>query len=163
MLSKPMQQALNRQINAEFYSAYLYLAMSAHFEKTNLRGMAHWMRVQYQEETAHGLKIFDYLHDREAEVSLTQVDTPKGDVETPLKAFELALEHEREVTAMIGELVDLAAKERDHATQVFLHWFVNEQVEEESTASQIVQQLRLVGNNANGLFMMDRHLGSRSG
>jgi ferritin len=161
MLSSKMQKAMNQQVNAEFYSAYLYLAVAALFEDLNLKGFAHWMRVQYKEELLHAEKFFDFICQREGQVKLQQIDTPKVEAKTPLAAFELALGHERKITGLIGDLVDLAVKERDHASNNFLQWFVSEQVEEESNVTEIVQQLKLNGDNSQGLFMIDRELGAR--
>ena len=161
MLSEKMQKALNKQINAEFYSAYLYLAFSTYFESANLPGFAHWMRIQYQEETMHGLKIFDNIIERGGEVVLDKIDKPELKVDSPLATFEQTLEHERKVTGLINELAALAVKEQDFATQNFLQWFVNEQVEEEANASKLVQQLKLIGESSGGLFMLDRELSSR--
>lgn len=161
MFSEKMQKALNKQINAEFYSAYLYLAFSTYFESVNLPGFAHWMRIQYQEETMHGLKIFDYIIERGGEVVLDKIDKPELKVDSPLTTFEQTLEHERKVTGLINELAALAVKEQDFATQNFLQWFVNEQVEEEANASKLVQQLKLIGESSGGLFMLDRELSSR--
>ena len=161
MLSEKMQKALNKQINAEFYSAYLYLAFSTYFESANLPGFAHWMRIQYQEETMHGLKIFDNIIERGGEVVLDKIDKPELKVDSPLTTFEQTLEHERKVTGLINELAALAVKEQDFATQNFLQWFVNEQVEEEANASKLVQQLKLIGESSGGLFMLDRELSSR--
>ena len=161
MLTDKMQKALNKQINAEFYSAYLYLGFSTYFEGVNLPGFAHWMRMQYQEETLHGLKIFDYILERDGEVVLDKIDKPEVNVDSPLATFEQTLEHERKVSGLINDLAALAVKEQDFATQNFLQWFVNEQVEEEAAASGLVQQLKLIGESSGGLFMLDRDLASR--
>jgi len=161
MLSDKVQKALSKQVNAEFYSAYLYLAFSSYFEGVNLRGFAHWMRIQYQEETMHALKIFDYIYERDGEVTLEKIDRPEADIGSPLAAFELTLEHERKVSGMINDLVDTAIAERDHATQSFLQWFVNEQVEEEASANEILQQLKLLADNSAGLFLLDRDMAAR--
>jgi len=161
MLSEKMQKALNKQVNAEMYSAYLYLAMSAYFERSNLRGSAKWMRVQYDEEMAHALKIYDYIHARGGRVTLAVIAKPEPKLASPLGAFEEALDHERKVTAMINDLVALAIEERDFATNNFLQWFVAEQVEEEANVGEIVQQLTMGGDSKNGLFMLDRQLGER--
>lgn len=162
MLSPKMQDALNRQINVEFFSAYSYLALSAWFEAKNLKGFAHWMRVQYQEERVHAIKIYDFVHARDGEVELLPIAAPPRSWTTPLQAFEHALESERNNSAKIYELVEQATVEHDHATGAFLHWFVNEQVEEEAITKQIVDQLELVGESNTGLFMLDQQLGQRS-
>ena len=161
MLSKTMEKALNEQINAELASAYIYLSMAAYFEATNLRGFAGWMKAQAQEEQGHALRIYDYVYDRGGKVTLTAIDGPKTAWSSPLDAFTNAYEHERYITGRINDLVGLARKENDYATETFLQWFVEEQVEEEATADSIVQQLTLIGDSAAGLFMMDRELGSR--
>jgi ferritin len=161
MLSKKMQEALNGQINAEYYSAYLYLSMSAHCERINLKGFAHWFRIQVEEETAHVMKFFDYVVDRGGEVLLMPVEGPPTKWASPLAAFEAALAHEQHITGRIGKLVDLAIAESDHITNALLQWFLNEQVEEEATADQIVHQLKLAGDEPSALFMIDRELAAR--
>lgn len=161
MLSAKMEKAMNQQVNAEFYSAYLYLAVSALFEDLNLKGFAHWMRVQFQEEQIHAEKFFDFICAREGQVKLQQIDTPKLQAKSPLAAFEMALAHERKITGLIGDLLDLAGKERDHASANFLQWFVGEQVEEEANVIAIVQQLKMIGSEKQGLFLLDRELGAR--
>jgi ferritin len=161
MLSKRMETALNRQIVAEYYSAYLYLSMSAYFESVNLGGFAKWMRVQALEELTHGTKIFDYVNERGGRVLLDGIEKPLLKWTSPLVAFQDAYKHEQKVTGMINKLVDLAIKEKDHATENFLQWFVAEQVEEEASADGIVQKLKLVGKEGGGLFMIDRELGQR--
>lgn len=161
MLSKKIQEALNKQINAEMYSAYLYLAMSVYFEGQGLKGSAGWMRAQYEEEMVHAFKIFDFVHERGGEVELDAIAKPEPKLESPLGVFQEALEHERKVTGMINGLVTLAMDEHDFATNSFLQWFVDEQVEEESSVDEIVQQLTWVGDSKNGLFMVDRQLGER--
>ncbi len=161
MISQKMQEALNGQINAELYSAYLYLSMAAYFESTNLRGCAHWMRVQCNEELGHALRIFDHVSLRGGRVVLGAIGGPQGKWDSPLAAFRAAYAHEQKITGKINELVTLAAEEGDPAAGNFLQWFVNEQVEEEASANQIVQQLELIGDSANGLFMIDHALGQR--
>ena len=162
MISKKIQSALNDQLNAEFYAAYLYLGMSACFHATGLNGFSDWMRVHAQEEMMHGMKIYEFLNSRDGKVELKQIDAPPGKWSSTLAAFENALKHEKEVTAQINNLVDLAVGERDHATNVFLQWFVTEQVEEEATIGKIVAQLKLIGTDGNGLFLLDRDMGSRA-
>ena len=161
MLKDTMAQALNDQVNAEFHSAYIYLSMSAYFESVGLPGMAAWMRAQTQEELLHGSKLFDFINERGGRALLQPIAAVPTAWESPLAVFEAALAHEEYVTGRINDLVDLAVSERDHATNSFLAWFVNEQVEEEATAGAIVQQLRLLGDNRGGLFMVDRELGQR--
>jgi ferritin len=161
MLSKTLQDAINDQIQKEFYSAYLYLAMSAYCEGSNLPGGAAWMRVQAREETEHGLKLFDYVNDRGGRVTLRPIGQPPAEFASLLEVFQQSLAHEREVTKSINALYALAAKESDYATQAMLQWFVTEQVEEEKTASQVVEQLRLIGESKPSLIMLDHHLGKR--
>jgi ferritin len=161
MISKKIQDAFNAQLNAEAYSSYLYLAMAAHCTSMNLDGMAGWLRAQSAEEWQHAMKFYRYLHDRGGTVELAAIDAPKDSWKSPLALFESVLKHEQKVTRMIDDLVTLAAKEDDPAASVFLQWFVTEQVEEESNAEKIVAKLRLIGDSANGLFMMDHELGKR--
>ncbi|MBU0559100.1 MAG: ferritin [Bacteroidetes bacterium] len=161
MISAKMTDALNKQLNKELYSAYLYLAMSAYFEDKNLKGMARWMRVQADEEHIHGMKFFDFIQKVGSRVKLEQIQQPGFEWSGPVEVFQEAFEHEQFITKSINELVDLAMQERDHATSTFLHWFVDEQVEEEAIASDIVQKFNLIGDSKGGLFMLDRELGSR--
>ena len=162
MLSKTVQDAINDQIGKEFYSAYIYLQMSAYFQSTNLPGCAHWMRMQYQEEMLHALKLYDYVHEREGRVTLQAIPQPRGDFKSPLDVFEQSLGHEREVTAMINKLYALTQKENDYPTTIQLQWFITEQVEEEKDAGAIVEQLKMVGDNKMGMIMLDRQLGARA-
>ena len=161
MLSSKLQDALNRQINAEFYSSYLYLSMAAYFEDEDLKGMAHWMRIQSTEEIAHALRIFDFINDRSGRVTLTPVDAPKSEWKSVVEVFEDAYKHEQKVTGMINELFNLAATERDAATHDFLEWFAREQVEEESAAQLIVAQAKRVGDAGLGVYLLDQELGKR--
>jgi ferritin len=161
MLSKKMQTSLNKQVVAEIYSAYIYLSMSAYFHSLNLEGHAKWMRVQALEEVTHGMRIFDYVNERGGRVLVGAIDKPATNWASPRAAFEAAYRHEQKVTGMINNLVDLAIKERDHATENFLQWFVSEQVEEEASADEVVQKLKLVGKDGGGLFMVDQELGQR--
>ena len=161
MLSKKMEKAVNDQINAELYSAYLYLSMAAFFELSNLKGFANWMRVQYQEETMHAMKMFDYVNEKGGKVKLAAIDGPESEWESPLAVFEVVLAHERKVTGLIDNLVDIAAEEHDHATNIMLQWFVTEQVEEEASADTVLQSLKLMADAPGGLFMLDRELGQR--
>jgi ferritin len=156
-----MQDGFNGQITAEFYSAHLYLAMSAYLDNSDLPGFANWMRIQYQEEISHAMKMFDYLMERDGRAILSAIDTPPADFGSPLEVMEAVYAHEQEVTGLINNLLDLAMKENDHASNIFLQWFVNEQVEEEATAKGIVQQLKLLADSKVGLFQMDRELGQR--
>ena len=161
MLSPKLTQALNKQINEEYYSSYLYLAMAAYLEDKNLDGCAHWMRMQAQEEWEHGMKIFDYMIERGARVELLAVAAPQKEWESPKATFEAALEHERYMTKNINALADLAIDERDHATNNIMQWYVTEQVEEESSVEDILNKLELMGDTGHGLFLMDRELKAR--
>ncbi|WP_423127469.1 ferritin [Gaoshiqia sp. Z1-71] len=162
MLKDTVLKALNAQINAEIHSAYLYLSMSAWFEDKGLAGFANWMKVQYQEELTHAMKFFDYIHERNGRVILEPIAGVPTEFESIIEVFEKTLEHEQKVTALIDNLVDVAAAANDHATQSFLQWFVDEQVEEEKNVNGILDDLRLINGQGNGLFMMNRELASRS-
>ena len=164
MLSEKMEKALNKQINAEMYSAYLYLSMASYFESVDLEGCAHWMKAQTQEEMIHAMKIYDFVIERGGRVLLEAIEAPKQEWDSALAVFEHAYEHEKFVTSLINDLMNLAIEEKDHATQIFLQWFVSEQVEEEASASGVVQKLKLAGapdGKGGGLFMVDRELGQR--
>lgn len=161
MLKDTLQQAINKQINEETYSAYLYYSMSAFFESRDLKGMANWMRIQAQEELFHVNKFFTYVHDREGRISLQPVAGPPLEWANPLEVFKAAHDHECKISRLINDLVDLSMKESDHATANFLQWFVGEQVEEEASAAEIVGQLKLVGDSGYALLMLDRELGQR--
>lgn len=161
MISKKMEAALNEQINAELYSAYLYLSMEAYFHSLNLSGFANWMRVQTQEELAHATKLYDFVNERGGRVLLKAIAQPPAEWDSPVAVFEAIFKHEQKVTGLINELVNLAIEEKDHATNTFLQWFVNEQVEEESSADNVLQQLKLMENAPGGQFLMDRELGQR--
>ena len=161
MLSKQMESALNDQINAEMYSAYLYLAMSAYFQSTNLSGFANWMKIQTQEEMVHAMKFYDYINERGGRVDLQAIEAPPKDWKSPLDVFDATLLHEQKVTSLINNLVDIAIEERDHATNIFLQWFVSEQVEEEDTANEMLQKIKLMGDAPGGMFMLDNEMGQR--
>ena len=156
-----MEEALNEQVNAELYSAYLYLSMESYFKSLNLNGFANWMRAQTQEEVAHAMKIYDFVNERGGRAILKAIEGPETEWDSPLAVFEAVYVHEQKVTGLINDLVDLAIKEKDHATNTFLQWFVNEQVEEESSADEVVQQLKMMENAPGGMFMLDRELGQR--
>jgi len=160
-LSAAMQDAINQQIRIELESAYLYLSMATFFSPKNLGGFAHWMRTQAQEEVTHAMKFIDHVEDRGGRVALQALAQPRLEFASALEAFEFAASHEVAVSAQIHSLYDLAAKERDYASQALLQWFITEQVEEEKTASQIVETLRMVGDSAPGLFMVDKELAGR--
>jgi len=161
MLSQKMQDALNEQFNAEYYSSYLYLSMAAHCEDANLQGFANWFRIQTQEEMAHALKFFDFIAERSGRIQLTAIEGPPVEWDSPVAIFEATLEHEQHVTGLINKLVDLALAESDHATNAFLQWFVSEQVEEEATADGILQKLKLLADTPGGLFLLDQELATR--
>lgn len=156
-----MQKAFNEQFQAEMYSSYLYLAMCACFEEMNLTGMSTWMRMQSQEEYGHAMKFLRHLLERQGHAELMTIDAPPSKWDSPLEIFEAAYAHEQKVTKMINDLMQKACEEKDHASVIFLQWFVTEQVEEEATASGIVEKLKLIGDSMNGLFMLDRALGAR--
>ncbi|MFH1877679.1 MAG: ferritin [Candidatus Omnitrophota bacterium] len=161
MISKKMLESINEQINKELYSAYFYAGMASYAFSGGLKGMANWFTVQTQEELSHARKFYNYVNDQGERVRLKAIDEPPQDFTSPLDLFEKTLEHEKKVTASINNLVTLAKKENDHATEIFLQWFVSEQVEEESSAAEVMQQLKLVGKEGNGLFMIDKELGLR--
>jgi ferritin len=156
-----MQDAINGQIRDELYSAYLYLSMAAYFEANSLSGSAHWMRVQAQEEVAHAMKFFDFVSERGGRVELQAIDQPPVEFGSPLDVFQMTLEHEQKVTSLIHDLYKVALEEDDYAAQVMLHWFIEEQVEEEDSASQILDTLERLGDSDQGLIMLDRELGRR--
>lgn len=162
MISQSLTDALNDQLKHEFYSSYLYLAMSAYSDSQNLTGFAHWMRLQADEEREHAMKFYDFILDRDGRVALPALPQPPRDFGSPTKLFEQVLAHEQEVTSLIEQLYRKAVAEQDHATQVFLQWFISEQVEEEKTASQILETLRMAGDNKVALLMLDRELGART-
>ena len=162
MLSEKMAKALNDQLNFELYSSYVYYAMSAYCQSLDLVGMANWFKVQVQEELFHASRFFDYICDRGGRVRLEKIDGPPVEWDSPLSSFASALKHEQEVTRRISSLVDLAREEKDRSTDTFLQWFVTEQIEEEASVSQIVGQLRLVGSEGPGLFMVDQQLATRT-
>lgn len=161
MLSQKMEKALNSQINKEFYSSYLYLAMASYFEAANLRGMAKWMRVQAMEESAHAMIIYHYVIERGGTVRLDALAAPGGDFASPVEVFQQALDHERTVTASIYSLMAAAQEERDFASQSMLNWFVDEQVEEEANATEVIEQLKMAGDKS-GLLFLDSSLGQRT-
>jgi ferritin len=162
MLNKNLENALNKQINAEFWSAYLYLSMSTHFASEGLNGAANWFKIQFKEEQDHALKIIDYVISREGRVELAPIDKVSTKLESLLAAFLDTLEHEKVVTARIHEIVGMAREEKDFATENMLQWFVNEQVEEEETAQKIIDALKLIGNNGIGIYLIDKELGKRT-
>lgn len=161
MLKENMLKALNSQLNAELYSAYLYLSMEAYFESIDLSGCANWMRAQAQEELTHAMKFYGYIAQRGERITLSTIDGPQVEWDSPVAVFEHVYKHEQKVTGLINDLVDLSVSESDHATSNFLQWFVAEQVEEEESASSVLQRMKLAGNSKSGLFMLDSELGQR--
>ena len=160
-IKQKMQDALNKQLNRELYSGYLYLSMSAYFESVNLPGFAHWMRKQASEEEAHAMKLYKYLVERGGRVEMDDIEAPKLEWKSPLEAFEDAYKHEQKVSDMIHKLVEVARAEKDHATESFLKWFVDEQVEEEESTNEIVQKLKMINGSKNAMFMLDSVLAKR--
>ena len=162
MISEKMQSALNDQVNKEFFSAYMYLAMSAYCNTLGLPGFANWMRMQYEEEIMHVTKMYDYIMDQGGVIELKAIEQPEQEYGTPLQIFEKTLEHEQLVTNLIHQLMDLAVTERDYATQTFLQWYVTEQVEEEANVNDILSPLKMVGEDKSGLMMIDQQLARRA-
>lgn len=160
-LSKKLEKALNEQITHELESAYVYLAMCAYLEAQNLSGMAHWMRLQAQEEVEHALKIFGFINDRGGRIELGAIGKPPVEFKSPLEVFQKALAHERKITGLINQLYDLADDEDDYPTEVMLQWFIDEQVEEEKSAQEVIDHLKLIGESGAGIFLLDRQLGER--
>lgn len=161
MLSKPVLDIMNEQITHEMASAYLYLSMSAYFESENLPGFANWMRVQFHEEQEHAMKFFDYIHDRGGKVSLQPLPQVEVEFSSPLDAFRKTLAHEEHVTALITNIYKVAVAEDDVASQIFMHWFIDEQVEEEKNAATIVDLLAKIGNSFGALHQVDHQVGKR--
>lgn len=161
MINKKIEEAINSQINAEMFSAYLYKSMSAYFSDINLNGMAAWMNVQAQEEMTHALKFYDYVIERGGRVRLMAIEEPAFDWGSPIEVFKASYEHEQYITGRINDLADLAIKEKDHATGIMLQWFVTEQVEEEANVSEIVSKMEMIGDAKHGLYMLDKELGGR--
>ncbi len=162
-MAPAVEKALNEQIQAEFESAYLYLQMSAQFEALNLKGFAHWLRLQWEEETMHALKFFDFVLQRNGSITLDAVGKPKSKFKTPGEAFEQVLEHERYITGRINSLYDVAREHKDYPLEMLLHWFINEQVEEEDNARSIIETLKLIGDDGANLYLLDREMGARQG
>lgn len=162
MISEKMAAAINKQINEELFSAYLYASMSNYFEHAGLRGFAQWMRVQTDEELAHARKFRDFLLNRGAKVALGEIKAPQAEWKSPLAAFEAAYKHECHISECINKLSSLSQKENDHASHAFLEWFVEEQVEEEANVDQVVQQLKLVEGAPGAMFILDREMATRA-
>jgi ferritin len=161
MVSQKMEKELNKQLNAEMYSGYLYLAMAAYFEDSDLAGLANWMRVQAQEELSHSMRFYDYVIRRGARVSLEQIEKPEFKWESSVDVFEHVLSHEKTVSGLIHDLVDLAIEEKDHATNNFLQWFVEEQVEEEESATAALNKVKFASETPNGIIIIDAEFGHR--
>lgn len=162
MLNEKVQNALNEQFNAEMYSSYLYLSMTAWFKSINLDGFANWMVQQAKEELVHAMKFYDFINQRGGRVIPAAIAAPPHEWDSPLAVFEKTLAHEQMVTGLINNLVEIANAEHDHATHIFLQWFVTEQVEEEESAGGVLEQLKLVKEDKGGLFMIDRELLNRA-
>ncbi len=160
-MKKKMEKAFNMQVNAELYSSYLYLSMESYFQSISLKGLAKWMRCQVQEEMFHGIKMYDYIHERGGRAQFEAIEKPVAEWKSPLAAFEHILSHEQKVTELINDLIDVALEVRDHAAKAFLDWFIIEQVEEEATVGEIVDRLKLIGEDSSGLFLLDSELGKR--
>jgi ferritin len=160
-INKKVEDAINKQINAELYSAYLYLGMSARCTELNLKGMANWLYVQAQEEMTHAMKFYRFVLERGGHTVFPAIEGVRDNWKAPLEMFSAAYEHEQKVTAMINNIVDIAIAERDHATASMLNWFVDEQVEEEANSSEITEKLKLIGESKDGLFMLDKELATR--
>jgi ferritin len=161
-MNKKIEKAFNDQINAELYSGYLYLAMAGHFLDQNLNGFATWLKMQAMEELYHAMKFYNFIDERNGRLNLLPVEGPPNEWKSALAAFQDAYKHEQYITGRINKLMKLARDENDFAAESFLKWFVDEQVEEEANADEVVQQLKLVGDSGQGLFLLDRELGMRT-
>lgn len=161
-MDKKMETAINKQINAELYSAYLYLSMATYFEAEGFEGFANWMKIQSQEEMSHAMKFYNYVFERGGRVDLDAIGNPTSQFDSPLDVFKQVLEHEKEVTSLINGLYELAIELKDYATQSMLKWFIDEQVEEEDSAATIVDKVKMAGDKGPGLFMLDKELGGRT-
>jgi ferritin len=161
MLSQKLQQAFNEQINHEMASAYLYLSMAAYVHSMNLPGFAHWLELQYKEEQGHAMKLYKFVNERGGRVELLPIAQPSSDFRSPAHLFEEVLKHERKITGLISRLYETAMEQKDYAAQVLLHWFIEEQVEEEAAANEILETIRMAGEKGHALIMMDRQLARR--
>ncbi len=161
MISERLEKEINKQINAEFYSAYLYLSMSAYLSSINLNGFANWMRIQYQEEMDHAMRLYNYVIERGGKITLEAIEKPQTQWNGILDVIEHVYKHEQHVTSLINNLMTIALEEKDHASVSFLQWFVDEQVEEEASVDEILQQLKLIDGKGAGLFMLDREAKAR--
>ncbi|MCX5702048.1 MAG: ferritin [Candidatus Omnitrophica bacterium] len=160
-MDKKLVKAINEQIKNELYSSYLYLSMAAYFESKNLPGFGHWMRVQAKEENEHGMKMFDFLADRGERIALEAISQPPSDFSSAQEVFEETLKHEKKVTALINQLYDIASKVDDKASQIFLQWFITEQIEEEKNANSILETIKSIKSYSAALIMLDRELAKR--
>lgn len=161
MINKKVEKAINEQINKEYFSAYLYLSMAAYCEKEGLSGIGNWMKVQFEEEQFHAMKFFNYINERGGIVTLTSLEDPKTEWKNIVEVFEDTLEHERFITKSINDLMDIAIEEKDHATVSFLNWYIDEQVEEEANAETILNRLKLIKGEGNGILMLDKEMSTR--
>jgi len=162
MITENLQKAIVEQLNKEFHSAYIYLGMSAYCSNEGFNGASSWFLVQYQEEVAHGMKMFKYLEDQNAQISLPEIKGVKVKYKSLLDVFKKSLAHEQYMTKNLNDLSDMAMKEKDHATYNLLQWYVTEQVEEEATVSEIIDHITLVGDSGYGLYTIDKELAARS-
>lgn len=162
MLTARIERELNAQLNREFFSAYLYMAMAAYFQSIDLLGFANWMQIQAKEELFHAEKFYLFIQERNGKVALEQVDKPQIEWESPLAAFENSLAHEEFITKSLNELVNASLEEKDHATNIFLQWFITEQVEEEANATEVIRKLKLMKDAPGGLYLLDKELGTRT-
>jgi ferritin len=160
-MNKNLLQELNKQINEELFSSYLYLSMSAYFQGLNLEGFAHWLEIQAKEELEHAMKFYHFLLERQQAPKLLKIEQPAAAWKSPLFAFEEVLKHEQHITARINLLYALSQKEKDYPTEIMLQWFIKEQVEEENNASSILEKLKMLKASPNGLFFLDRQLAAR--
>ena len=162
MIGKKLEAAINDQIQAEMDSAYIYLAMSVYSESQNLRGFAHWLKTQYNEEMEHAFKLLNYLVERDGTVKLQAIAAPDTQFGSPVELFEKVLAHEVHITSLINKLYEVAGAEKDYATQIFLQWFIEEQVEEEGNANAVLARLKMIGNSNGSLLYIDKELGKRA-
>ena len=161
MINQKMEQAINDQIQKELYSSYLYLAMSAYSETQNLKGFAHWLKLQHDEEKEHAMKLVDYLLERGGKVAYQALEAPPAEFGTPIEVFEQVLAHELYITDSIHKLYELAVAEKDIAAQIFLQWFVTEQVEEEANVTEVLEKLKMIGDKSSGILYMDKAMAKR--
>ena len=161
MINSKVEKAINEQINKEYFSAYLYLSMSAYCEKESLSGIANWMKIQFEEEQFHAMKFFNYINERGGTVILTSLEDPKTEWNNIIEVFEDTLEHERFITKSINDVMTIAIEEKDYATVSFLNWYIDEQVEEEDNAETILNRLNLIKGAGNGILMLDKEMSTR--